>query len=50
MGIERSGTVIAINHDKNAPIFDVAHYQIVGDVNEIVPKLIEKIKEARKDV
>lgn len=42
-----SDHIIAINNDKDAPIFDVAHVGIVGDVYEILPKLIEKIKEAR---
>ena len=36
--------IIAINSDPNAPIFDVAHYCVIGDVNEILPKLIDKIK------
>ena len=49
-GMKSSECIVAINSDKNAPIFDVAHYQIIGDVNEIVPKLIEKIKEAQKNV
>ncbi len=36
--------IIAINNDKNAPIFKIAHYGIVGDLYEVIPKLIEKIK------
>ena len=43
-GMHDSDIVIAINKDPNAPIFKVANYGIVGDVNVILPKLIEKIK------
>ena len=46
-GMKSSDVIVAVNTDKNAPIFDVAHYCVVGDVNEILPKLIEKIKEAK---
>ncbi len=49
-GMKSSDCIIAINSDKNAPIFDVAHYGIVGDLNEIVPTIIEKIKEDRANV
>ena len=48
--MKSSECIVAINSDKSAPIFDVAHYAIVGDVNEIIPHLIEKIKEARENV
>ena len=44
-GMSNADTIIAINSDKNAPIFDVAHYGIVGDVYEIIPQLIEMIKK-----
>ena len=43
-GMKSSDCIIAINSDPNAPIFDVAHYCVIGDVNEILPKLIDKIK------
>lgn len=49
-GMKSSDCIVAINADKSAQIFDVAHYGIVGDVNEIVPKLIEKIKEVGENV
>ena len=49
-GMKASDCIVAINTDKTAPIFDVAHYAIVGDVNEIVPNLIDRIKEAKANV
>ncbi len=49
-GMKSSDCIVAINSDANAPIFDVAHYGVVGDVNEILPLLLEKIKEAQDNV
>ncbi|MBR2189922.1 MAG: electron transfer flavoprotein subunit alpha/FixB family protein, partial [Eubacterium sp.] len=45
-GMEESDFIIAINKDEEAPIFDVADYGIVGDLNKVVPKLTAQIKEA----
>lgn len=49
-GMKASDCIVAVNSDPNAPIFDVAHYGVVGDVNEILPKLLSLIKEAQENV
>ena len=43
-GMKSSDCIMAINTDKNAPIFDVAHYCVVADAGEILPMLVKKIR------
>jgi electron transfer flavoprotein alpha subunit len=44
-GMDQSNKIIAINKDPNAPIFEIADYKIVGDLNTVVPELIRIVKE-----
>jgi len=44
-GMTGSQKIVAINNDPDAPIFSVAHYKILGDLNEVVPRMIRAIKE-----
>jgi electron transfer flavoprotein alpha subunit len=44
-GMEESAKIVAINWDKEAPIFGVANYGIVGDVNKVVPMMVKAIRE-----
>jgi len=47
VGMQDSDVIIAINHDKHAPIFEVATYGIVGDVFQVVPSITNRIRESR---
>ena len=49
-GMNGSELIVAINSDPEAPIFNIAHVGIVGDVYEIVPRLIEKIKNGERNL
>lgn len=48
-GMKGSDYIISINQDENAPIFDVAHLALIGDIYEIIPMLIEKIENIKKE-
>jgi len=49
-GMENSETIIAINKDENAPIFNCAHIGVVGDLYKVIPELIENIKGGELNV
>ena len=44
-GMSHSSKIVAVNSDSDAPIFNIAHYKIVGDLNVIVPMMIKAVKE-----
>ncbi|MEI7787561.1 MAG: electron transfer flavoprotein subunit alpha/FixB family protein [Chlorobiaceae bacterium] len=47
-GIGSAGIVVAINRDRHAPIFDIADYGIAGDVHNVLPKLVDSLKDFLK--
>jgi electron transfer flavoprotein alpha subunit len=44
-GMSQSQKIVAVNNDADAPIFNIAHYKIIGDLNKVVPMMIKTIKE-----
>jgi electron transfer flavoprotein alpha subunit len=47
-GMDQASKIIAINIDPTAPIFDIAHYKIVGDLNEVIPRMIRAYRTGAK--
>jgi electron transfer flavoprotein alpha subunit len=47
-GMDQAGKIVAINSDPDAPIFQIAHYKIVGDLNEVIPWMIRAYRENAK--
>ena len=48
-GMDQSSKIIAINTDPNAPMFQIAHYRIVGEVGQVVPMIIKALRERSMD-
>jgi electron transfer flavoprotein alpha subunit len=49
VGMQDSDLIIAVNRDREAPIFEVAHYGIIGDLFEVIPALTRRLREVAKD-
>ena len=50
IGMKSSRVIVAINSDRNAPIFNFAHIGIIGDLFEILPAFIQALEERNRDI
>lgn len=48
VGMKGSRTIVAVNKDQNAPIFEIADYGIVADIFEVMPALTEELQKANR--
>ena len=48
--MQESAKIVAINSDGDAPIFSVAHYGIVGDLSDVIPKMIKAVRSGVAEV
>lgn len=46
-GMQTSGTIVAINKDEDAPVFEIADFGVVGDLNDVVPQMIEELRRRK---
>jgi electron transfer flavoprotein alpha subunit len=47
-GMQTSGTIVAINKDEDAPVFDIADFGVVGDLNNVLPQMIAELRRRAK--
>jgi electron transfer flavoprotein alpha subunit len=47
VGMKGARTIVAVNKDQNAPIFEIADYGVVGDIFEVMPALTEELQKAK---
>jgi len=43
-GMQEAARIVAVNNDADAPIFQIAHYGVVGDLNDVIPKMIKAVR------
>lgn len=46
-GMQTAGTIVAINKDEDAPVFEIADFGVVGDLHEVIPQMVEELRRRR---